>query len=676
MQISAVNTKNQNELYFQNANKTQNNLKNKSVSKIDDDLFEIKSENEEQENEPEKGIDKSNNGKFDASEAGKNFLKGILSPLTAVIKHPVITLATIGITAAACALVPVLGPILGIGFGALSIFQLGKGCTDVVKNIKNKEYDKAEQSFNNVGQGTVGTVLSVLGLKQSAKVAKEAKLMNELKVNSLSSAQKEAIAAEVKNGSYLDALKDNVSLFTSRTGLKAAVNQFKPSNIFQRGKNLIKHLFTKKEVTKIEKEQMNFSETTEGQRRAALTTEEIEAQVKALAKEAFDEYGVPEELRPEIKIIKDNTKLGGAYQCRKHTIVINEDSYRAGVFDLPNVIKHEATHANGAILRQSLPMDKKIELAQEYLINKIQNGEKEKIITGGNIFGAYTSKPPKLNAQMKSDFIKLAKDKLYKEGTIYTNEELSAMVKPLVEANSEFANSYSNIDDAVNAMAAYAKSHNLRYNIALRNPTGFNTSNVDTSLLKQLNSEETQAAMKSYLDSIECVEGNIAGQGFMGIGGDVNQYQFCNEEVLAQIKGNNFEISKLEQQLNALRNQPKRNLSEEARILDLIEEAKLTIEYKTKGVDYYKLYIESLNHPENKELAAKAAGLKKELDAIQQKMLTNNKPVSTDVLGSNVNVTSTEYKTKTVLKRPETGASIAIPVSATTAADIIADKIA
>ncbi len=623
-----------------------------------------------------KKVDKSNNGKFDIIEAGKNYIKGILSPLTAIIKHPVMTIAMIGITAAACSLVPVLTPILGIGFGALSVFQLGKGCYDVAKNIKNKDYDKAEQSFNTVGQGTIGTILSALGLKQSAKVAKEAKLMSELKVNSLSAAQKEAIATEVNNGSYLNALKENMSLFTTKTGLKALINQFKPSNILQRGKDALKLIFGKKErADKVIRKKTEFKKTAEGQRRAALSTEEIEAEVKSLAKEAFDEYGIPEELRPEIKVIQENAKLGGGYQSGNHTITINENSYREGMFDLPNVIKHEATHASEAILRQSLPMDKKIELAKEYLVDKIQNGEKENIISGGNFLGVSTSKPPKLNAQMKADFIKLAQDKLYQDGVLYTNEQLSAMVRPLVEANSEFASSYSSVDDAVNAMTTYAKSHNLRYNLALKNSTGFNTSKIDTSLLKQLTPEETQAAIKSYLDSIECIEGNAAGQGFLGIGGDFNQYQFCTEEVLAQIKGNNFEIAKLEEQLKVLRNQPKRNFKEEARILDLIKNSKLTIEYKTKGVDYYKLYTESINHPENKELAAQVAKLKKELDLIKTKMLANNTPVSTDIVGYNVKVMSNNYIPIPFIKVPETGASIVIPPAVTTAADILEDDL-
>ncbi len=621
-----------------------------------------------------KKIDKSNNGKFDISEAGKNFIKGVLSPLTAVIKHPVMTIAMVGVTAAACSLIPVLTPILGIGFGALSVFQLGKGCFDIAKNIKNKEYDNAEKSFNTVGQGTVGTVLSFLGLKQSARVAKEAKLMSELKVNSLSAAQKEAIATEVNNGSYLNALKENMSLFTSKTGLKAVINQFKPTNILQRGKDALKLVFGKKErADKVLRRKTEFKKTAEGKRRAALSTEEIEAEVKSLAKEAFDEYGIPEELRPEIKVIKENAKYGGGYRSGNHTITINENSYREGIFDLPNVIKHEATHANEAILRQSLPMDKKVELAKEYLVNKIQNGEKENIITGGSFLGASTSKPPKLNAQMKADFVKLAQDKLYQDGVLYSDEQLSAMVRPLVEANSEFASSYSSVDDAVKAMTTYAKSHNFRYNLALKHSTGFDTSKINTSLLKQLTPEETQAAIKSYLDSIECIEGNAAGQGFLGFGGDFNQYQFCSEEVLAETKGNKFEIAKLEEQLKALKNQPKRNFKEEARILDLIKEAKLTIEYKTKGVDYYKLYTEAINHPENKELAAQAAKLKKELDAIQIEIFKNNIPVSTDMFGSDLKVISNNYITIPFLKGPETGASILIPKATTTAADIIAD---
>ncbi len=614
--------------------------------------------------------DKSNNGKFDIAEAGKNFIKGVFSPLTAVIKHPVMTIAMVGVTAAACSLIPVLTPILGIGFGALSVFQLGKGCFDVAKNIKNKEYDNAEKSFNTVGQGTVGTVLSFLGIKQNARIAKEAKLMSELKVNSLSAAQKEAIATEVNNGSYLNALKESVSLFTTKTGLKAAISQFKPSNILQRGKDIINHLFKNDEVTKIKKERMEFKDTAEGKRRAAMTSDEIEAQINSLYKEACDDIGIPEELRPKIEIVQQSADECGMYNSTTHTITINENSYREGVLDLPDLIKHETTHAGEAILRQRLPMDDKKRIITDYLLDKIQHGEKDTLLTGeGNfITGTVKFTPPKLNAQMKADFSKLAQEKLY-QLTDYSSDDIIAMVKPLVEKNPEFLKGYNSVDDAVNAMANYAKNQNFRYKLAIKNASGFNTSNIDTSLLKELTEEEKLAAIKSFKEGIDCLESNCARDGGImssfGINSDFDQYQFTPEEVLAEQAGNNFEISKLEAQLNKLRSQDNYDIAEEARLLDLIKRSKLIIEYRTKGMEMYRLKTEAFNHPENAELASKVKILQDELSQLNQEIS------KISVIG--LKVYTNEYSTYQVLERSPMGATVSIPYSTTTAADILAD---
>lgn len=40
-----------------------------------------------------------------------------------------------------------------------------------------------------------------------------------------------------------------------------------------------------------------------------MTTEEISQEVSKLAKESFDQYGIPEELRPKIEIVKKMPKL-------------------------------------------------------------------------------------------------------------------------------------------------------------------------------------------------------------------------------------------------------------------------------------------------------------------------------------------------------------------------------
>ena len=88
------------------------NTTNKMKLKNEQGLFEKTNKKE----------DKSSNGKFDISECAKSFAKGIFSPLTAIIKHPIATIGVVAATAAACTLVPVLGPIMAVGFGALSAF--------------------------------------------------------------------------------------------------------------------------------------------------------------------------------------------------------------------------------------------------------------------------------------------------------------------------------------------------------------------------------------------------------------------------------------------------------------------------------------------------------------------------------------------------------------------------
>lgn len=606
--------------------------------------------------------DKSNNGKFDISECAKNFAKGILSPLTAIVKHPIMTLGAIAVTVAACTLIPVLGPAMAIGFGGLSVFQLGKGIVNVAKNYKNGEYDKAEKSFNEVGQGTVGVALTALGLKQSAQVAKEAKVMSELGVTSLDKAQKAQIANEIKNTSKLSALKEITSLFTSKTGLKAVAAQFKPSNISARAKDAMKFLFTREKVTKVKKEQMKFTETTEGKRRAAMTTEEIEKEVQTLYKEACDEYGIPEGLRPKIEISNREIKHGGGYSSKKHTIEINENAYRNGVFDLPDVIKHESTHANEAILRQRLPQKDKEKLAVEYLLDKIQNGDKENVITGADMFGIKTSKSPKLTPKMKSDFAQLAKDKLY-QNTTYSNEEYLAMVKPLVDGNPEFVKNYANTEEAINALKDYAKGHQLRYTLATNNASGFNTSSVDATLLKPLSEEEKLAAIKSYKNGIDCIESNGAGSGFCGFGGDFNQYQFTPEEVLAQQKGNNFEISKLQKQLETLRKTENFDLGEEARLLEQIKKSELTIQYKTKGEEMYRLYTESINNPQNKQLAEQVKVMQSELNKIKNEIKAiDNLTIS--------GVKANEYSAYETLVHPDMGVTVNLPYNVTNTVNI------
>ena len=58
------------------------------------------------------------------------------------------------------------------------------------------------------------------------------------------------------------------------------------------------------------------------------------------------------------------------------------------------------------------------------------------------------------------------------------------------------------------------------------------------------------------------------------------------------------------------------NPEEEARLTTAIEKAKLVIEYKTKGLEYYKYYTEMINNPNNKELTETVKNLERELNVL------------------------------------------------------------
>jgi hypothetical protein len=52
----------------------------------------------------------------------------------------------------------------------------------------------------------------------------------------------------------------------------------------------------------------------------------------------------------------------------------------------------------------------------------------------------------------------------------------------------------------------------------------------------------------------------------------------------------------------------------------VINKAKAIIEYKTKGLDYYKQYTQMINNPEDKNLAKIVNELEKELEILETKI--------------------------------------------------------
>lgn len=604
--------------------------------------------------------DKSKNGKFDISEAAKNLGKGLISPFTAMIKHPVATVGLIAGTVVATTLVPVLAPVLAVGFGAVGLYQVGKGTYDAAKNYKNGNYDEAEKSFDKIGQGIVGTVMSAVGLRQSSKVANEAKLMGKLKTKSLTPKQRIDISNKANEVRFLTVLKDNVSLLTTKNGLKSIGKQFTPSSMKARFTDFVEGFkgnrrygveCEKESVVKRKLTPEEFRTTPEGIRRASLTDEEIQNEVSNLYNEAFDKLGVPEEQRPILNIKKAEINHGGAYCKGKHSLEFNPESYKAGNFEVEDVIMHEATHCKEALLRAGIPKERANQIVKEQLISRVMNGESEKVVVKGGFMGADMMTPPKMSPKMKKEFIEFAKNDLYKDEmnsdlAVYSNvldlklnpvksnpvsnmrvvekqkkvQPLVDKINKLIEDNPDFVSQYENKEQAILNLTRYSVSHNVRYSFFsdVKINKG-STWSPDYVNVPELSGEKLAQAEQSLIDNITTIEGNGRMSGLNGMfagSKDFNQYQFSPEEVLAQKNGNNFVIEKFTDKIQKMKEAGTINPEEEAKLTTAIERAKLVIEYKTKGLEYYKRYTEMINNPNDKELAKTVSDLERELNIL------------------------------------------------------------
>lgn len=613
-----------------------------------------------------RNFDKTNNGEFDANVAANNFCKGLLSPITAIIKHPIATIGVVGATALACSVAPILAPATAIVFGAMGIYEFGKSSYNIVKHSASGEYDKAEKDFEGLGQGTINTVLTALGMRQSARVTKEAQLLSETKATKLSVEQISKIKDEVKSLTLFKSFKESLKLYTTKEGRQAFMYQFKKPVIKERLQDLKNIIVKKKEQTKesfdIKEE---FAKTPEGIKRAKMTTEEISQEVSKLAKESFDQYGIPEELRPKIEIVKKDAKTGGGYYAQKHTIEINETAYREGAFDLPNTIKHEATHAKEALIRETLTFTKKEQLTKEYLLNKIQTGDNNTVAYDTTIFGNATIKPPKMSTGMKTDFAKLAQENIYKIGSNgLDKKQLTKLVEPLIDKYPEFISQYQSKEEALDMLTKYAQSHQLRYKVGTTTAI-----NLPADKVAKLGYIDESTAINSFKGILECLDGNMSYKtvsGNMGLGGDFTQYEFGAEEVLAQLSGNKFEISHLEQELATLRKRPNFDAKQEAYFLSQIESAQKTIKYKSMGQKYYKLFMDYKHNP-SPELAKEINTLAVELNKLQP-----HARLHIENINGKETIMVTLKGERFVLKEVKPGVTEFIPYNTTSTADIMA----
>ena len=576
-------------------------------------------------------------------------------------------------TVASCALVPILTPVLTAGFLGFSTIQIGKGCYDAAKNIQNGENDKAEKSFEAIGEGTTGAFLGIFGVKPAAVAVKESKMLQELNLPSLNKTQRNAISSEVENNSLLQNLKETFSLVTTKEGRETLVSGFKTSSVKQRIadiKNTVIFLKGMKQDYKFVKFEGNdnklfihkdtFRKMPEGIRRANMTDEQIVNEVKNLYNNVFDELKVPVEQRPELKIMDETmfdiseqissqgieyttSALGGAYDKEKHVIYFNPQSYRDGIFDMENIIMHEATHCAEALKRAGIPQNRADEVVKNELISRIMNGESEQIFVSETILesgnkGAITMIPPKMSQKMKNDFANFALENLYtkskelnssledyltcilkedftSEKYLETEKKLMPLInkiKTILKDNPEFLEQYDSINEGIITFLIYSFSHNNRYNFFTNNTL----LNADGNILKvqELTGEALKEAEKSLVNNITSTEGNIV-RDYGILDTQYNQYQFSPEEVLAETNSHKFLIKNLKAKLEEMKANGTLSVEDSEYLKLKIEQSEMAIKYKNTGLEYQEKYTRMINNPEDKALADEVKRLEKLLNS-------------------------------------------------------------
>lgn len=609
----------------------------------------IRNVNFSQKEKIEDKINASNDGKFSKREAGKNFLKGIFSPVKAVIEHPLISLGTVAVTGMVCSLAPVLTPAISIGFGALSVLQLGKGLFKSIHEYKKGNFDNSEKAFETIGQGAIGTATAFASVKRNSRIVEEAYAMKGLEQTKLSYRERSFIGDKVNDRSYSKSLKVIFSLFTTKKGRETFLSQFKPFVLKQRAKDFVSSLNPANKKTDIIKsyDKKMYMKTAEGRRRAWMSERDIEKEVRLTFDKVFDELGIKKEYRPELIIKNMDNAVGGSYYPAKHTLLYNTNAYRNGLADVDEVLMHEATHCQRALLRTGLSKPELEETVKSVLRGKILNGDVEEVPYVSNNFITKTVETPIMSTKMRFDFLKLAEQEFFVEDSFlnkrlidYQHQHSLSMAKsgylnPLKLKSAEadvlpildelkailnkypsFVSQYSSYDEALDVLLKYSISQNSRYN-------SFLSTKVGEGIKYPISKSQIPMARQSVKEYSRTVEGNRIVSKCFGKFVDkkaYNQYQFSDEEVLAQRVASEFVAKTLTEELVAGKKAGTLSPEREAFLNNQIKKAVLVVEHRTKGLDYYKNYTRLRNNPNNPNLKTIVEQQEKELEVLRQQI--------------------------------------------------------
>lgn len=514
---------------------------------------------------------------FSLWKASKNFISGVVSPITTLIQHPLMAGGVILGGLAVAALVPEAMVLLVVAGGAYSMFQVGKGIYNAATKLNNGDGAGAEHAFEEIGAGTAGVALTAMGIRGTAAIAAESKAtalaLNEGKSLLQATEAGMSAAAETKNMTFMAAVKENLSLLSSAQGRTALFNAFKPSAVSRNFKASVARVKGSIESFKQWHNLKNMSNE----------------QIAQLAQKQFDitckELGIPENLRPKLRIPKEgevSNLLGGGYSAQKHEIFINPKYIRSGQMKINDMIPHELRHAKEALLRSQLSESEVLAACNEEILNGIRNGEPFEIVSQGGFFGPSTMKPPKFPPAMRQDVAEVMGEVLKDSAENYVRlanrsssielnpagkqalQEINAKLNGLIDKYPEFAQQFAGgRAEALAQMTEYTQAQSFRSMAVSQASKISSYTDEGRQALKALASQnlsvaEKEAAIASVKGYLSTVEGNVKlqGGGFFGLpgvnGDNLMAYTFSKEEILARTTSAQQRLGTINESLQGL----------------------------------------------------------------------------------------------------------------------------
>lgn len=292
-----------------------------------------------------------NQNRFRILHAFRHFMSGVISPVTAIFKHPAATLGLVGATVALGTLMSSTVPLMFIAGGMFSAWQMARGLTHIAGRYRKNDMQGAEQAFADIGAAFTGGLLTLLGVRSAAAVAAETKAASLIAMKpgttvvEMANAGLQA-AKNTRNMTFWQALNENMSIVTSSEGRQALFHQIKPGSLRLQFSSAKARIVDTWEALK------------SWNRFRRMTDAQLADELHAVGQSIFQDARLPGELLPKFKPDVQGTYITRcmlmAYIPKEHAVLFNPALIRRNPSLIADCISHELLHARRALLRCTL----------------------------------------------------------------------------------------------------------------------------------------------------------------------------------------------------------------------------------------------------------------------------------------------------------------------------------